>query len=193
MNGVVKVGLAGLVFFVASWASIFAHAAFLGQMHIEHFVSLVITTVVLLFIFWKYRDWIHTKPLLEQKFSETHAIYGWHAVVLPLLAFFVATMTIGIFQQKFIDRLMTTEQIRILIVYSFFIYILVLGLAVAATSKIIVYSGGLWTARGNFGWNDFKKAKMKWSSRLLIISKDIFIIPNPSKLLKAIKEYQEWQ
>jgi len=190
MNGVVKVGLAGLVFFVASWASIFAHAASLGQMRIEHFVSLVITTVVLFFIFWKYRDWIHTKPLLEQKFSETHAIYGWHAVVLPLLAFFVATMTIGIFQQKFIDRLTVYS----FFVYFFFIYILILGIAVAATSKIIVYSEGLWTARGNFGWDDFKKAKMKWGGRLLIISKeDIFIIPNPSKLLKAIKEYQEWQ
>lgn len=191
MNGVVKVGLAGLAFFAVLWASIFAHAAFLGQMRIEHLVSLLLTAVILLFIFWKYRDLIHTKPSLMQKNSETHAIYGWHVVVLPLLAFFVAAMTMGIFQPGFMDRLATGEPIRIWIVYFSFVYILLLGISVAITSKIIIHAEGLWTARGHFSWDDFKKAKMKWRKRFLIFGKqDVFILLNPSEFTRAIKEFQ---
>lgn len=191
MNEVVKVGLAGLMLFIALWASVFTHAVFLGEMRIEHFVSLLVAVGVLLLVFWKYRDWIHTKPSLREEFSETHAVYGWHAIVLPLLSLFVAAMTMGIFRPGFMNKLVTGEIVKALIVYFFLVYILLLGIAVAFTSKIIIYAEGFWTARGHFSWEDFKRAKMKWHNRLLIFGKDdVFILLNPNKFTKSVKEFQ---
>jgi len=190
MDGFAKIGLAGLIVFIALWSTTLVHSYIISEMTVGHCGALVIGIAVAVFISLQSRRLMTAKPK-QQKFQETRVIFSLHLPILLLLGFCVFALTIGVSNHLFNTTLSIDKMALELIVYSGFVYLLLYGTVIVTLGKMLIYSEGLWITLRYISWEDLEKAELKWNGKLLTFGKlDTFILPKPHELIKALKEFR---
>ncbi len=190
MDRFAKIGLVGLIVFTALWSTTLIHSYITSEITVGHCGALVIGIAVGVYISLQSRRLITAKPK-QQKFQETRVIFSLHLPILLLLGFCVFAMTIGVSNHLFKTTLSIEEIALEMTVYSGFVYLLVYGTVIVTLGKMLIYSEGLWITLRYISWEDLEKAKLKWNGKFLTFGKaDIFILPKPHELIRALEEFR---